>query len=431
MSITIADRLRYLLTTKSHIKDAIKNRGVEVADSDSFRSYADKIKSIKTADDVVGYILPSGYAFNKVRTTNNLVLTDWDTSHVKSMANAFANCSQLVTLDVSNWDLSKVFSIQSFVQYCSNLTSVDCSNWNTKSVVNFMGAFSGCPKLETITGLSDFDTSSCTNMYALFRNSAKLNNYDLSKWDTSKVENMAEMFKGNTGLTTHKLAVWSMASCKTLASMYQGCTALTASNFTSTRNAPHLTTMKGMYQGCSALTSINLTGIKAPNCTDLSYMFDGCKVLITTNGISLLLHDNIQTVAYMFRNCLAFKGYSFQSTTTTSASKLVSVLGMFEGCSNLTGLNMETLDFSNVLDTRDMLKGCTALANMYWPKNIKVSISVATCPALTRTSLQDLFNKVATVTTSPTITLHATAYARTTAEDRKVATDKGWKVVSA
>ena len=45
---TIADKLTYLNATKTAIKSAIVNKGVSVADSDTFRSYADKIASIET-----------------------------------------------------------------------------------------------------------------------------------------------------------------------------------------------------------------------------------------------------------------------------------------------------------------------------------------------------------------------------------------------
>lgn len=44
--MTIADKLSYLQDTKTAIKEALLNKGVEVSDSDTFRSYADKISSI-------------------------------------------------------------------------------------------------------------------------------------------------------------------------------------------------------------------------------------------------------------------------------------------------------------------------------------------------------------------------------------------------
>lgn len=45
----VSDKLQYLAETKEAIKDAIKGKGVAVADTDTFRSYAKKINSIKSS----------------------------------------------------------------------------------------------------------------------------------------------------------------------------------------------------------------------------------------------------------------------------------------------------------------------------------------------------------------------------------------------
>ena len=45
---TIADKLTYLSDTKTAIKDAIVAKGISVADTDTFRSYADKVAEIQT-----------------------------------------------------------------------------------------------------------------------------------------------------------------------------------------------------------------------------------------------------------------------------------------------------------------------------------------------------------------------------------------------
>ena len=42
----LVQKLNYLLGTKEAIKEAIINKNVEVNDTDSFRSYADKINGI-------------------------------------------------------------------------------------------------------------------------------------------------------------------------------------------------------------------------------------------------------------------------------------------------------------------------------------------------------------------------------------------------
>ena len=47
---SIADKLNYLLETKRLIKQVIIEKGVEVSDSDSFRSYIDKISEERKAE---------------------------------------------------------------------------------------------------------------------------------------------------------------------------------------------------------------------------------------------------------------------------------------------------------------------------------------------------------------------------------------------
>ena len=50
---TINEKLNYLSQTKENIKQAIKGKGVEITDSDSFRSYAEKIGTIKAGGDEI------------------------------------------------------------------------------------------------------------------------------------------------------------------------------------------------------------------------------------------------------------------------------------------------------------------------------------------------------------------------------------------
>ena len=45
---TTTDKLNYLLETKRLMKQVIIEKGVEVSDSDSFRSYIDKISGISS-----------------------------------------------------------------------------------------------------------------------------------------------------------------------------------------------------------------------------------------------------------------------------------------------------------------------------------------------------------------------------------------------
>lgn len=83
---TIAEKLTYLEGTKSAIKDAIIAKGVEVTDTDTFRSYAEKIESIEAGgscesqskeinitDNGTRVVTPDeGYLLDQVTVTTNV-----------------------------------------------------------------------------------------------------------------------------------------------------------------------------------------------------------------------------------------------------------------------------------------------------------------------------------------------------------------------
>lgn len=84
---TIAEKLDYLEGTKSAIKNAIVAKGVEVLDTDTFRSYAEKIegittgspsqdKSITITENGTTTVTPdAGYLLNTVEITTNVPQT--------------------------------------------------------------------------------------------------------------------------------------------------------------------------------------------------------------------------------------------------------------------------------------------------------------------------------------------------------------------
>ena len=59
--------------------------------------------------------------------------------------------------------------------------------------------------------------------------------------------------------------------------------------------------------------------------------------------------------------------------------------------------------------------------------NLKVNLDLSPCPNLTHDSLMNVINEAADVTASPkTLTLGADNLAKLTAEEKAIATNKGW-----
>ena len=209
-------------------------------------------------------------------------------------------------------DLNPVIPINAtscyFMFYdCYTLTQLDLSNFDTSSVTEMNGMFSCCKAL-TQLDLSNFDTSKVTNMSYMFEYCTKLIQLDLSNFDTSQVNDMRFMF----------------GYCKAL-------TQLDLSNF----NTSQVTTMDSMFCGCESLTQLDLSNFITSNVVNMSEMFLGCLNLMQLD----LSNFNTSKVIYMWR--------------------------MFYECKALIQLDLSNFDTSKVFNMCSMFKECKALTTIY------------------------------------------------------------------
>ena len=233
----------------------------------------------------------------------------------------------------------------------------------------------------------DFDTSSVTNMSRMFYSCSNLTTLDLSSFDTSSVTNMSYMFSYCSKLTTLDLPSFDTSS---------------------------VTNMSYMFYSCTNLTTLDLSSFGTSSVTNMSYMFDNCSNL-TTLDLSSFDTSSVTNMSYMFYNCTKLTTLDLSSFDTSSVTNMSS---MFSYCTNLTTIiGTHTLEEVQA-GTIKALKGT------------KVSFDLSASSLLERASILALFYGLADLTgnTKQTIRLHATAKARLTAEDIKIATDKNWNV---
>lgn len=156
----------------------------------------------------------------------------------------FANCSNLISVDLSNLDVSRATDLSGMFVRCSSLTSLDLSVLNTSNVMYMDGMFQGCASLISIN-LKGFDTSSAMNMAGLFSGCFSLTSLDLSSFDTSNVYSMHNMFSLCYKLTT-----------------------LDLSNF----DTSNVVMMGNMFDSCRSLVSLNLSSFDTSNLNDDGYL---------------------------------------------------------------------------------------------------------------------------------------------------------------
>ena len=143
----------------------------------------------------------------------------------------------------------------------------------------------------------------------------------------------------------------------------------------------------------------------------------------------------------MFKYCRNLTTLDLSSFDTSAVNFMA---GMFDNCDRLTTLDLSSFDTSAVTNMGFMFYNCNNLTTIIGNhtleevqdgtikalKGTKESLNLSYSPLLERASILALFYGLADLTgkTQQTVELHATAKARLTAEDIKIATDKNWDV---
>ena len=244
-----------------------------------------------------------------------------------------------------------------------------------------------CSQVTSKVVFKDFDTSAVTNMSYMFRLCSNLTTLDVSNFNTSAVTNMSYMFSNCRNLSTLDVSSFNTSAVTNMSYMFDACSNLTTldvSNF----NTSAVTNMIYMFSNCSNLSTLDLSSFNTSAVTNMSSMFNGCSNL-TTLDLSNFNTSSVTNMSYMFYRC----------------SSLTSIIGTH---------TLEEVQAGTIKALR----------------GLKVGISFSDSPNFERASILALFYGLADLTgnTAQTVTLHATAKARLTAEDIKIATDKNWNV---
>ena len=384
----LLDNLNYLDETKKQIKQAIVDKGQPISDTDSFRSYVDKIDKISTlaeetadatatAEDILkgktaynaegkieGTLIPTEDLQEQLDTQDTIIQQlQEELSNKSSYDCNYYNARLVPTNDTittyitkisPQLDTSSVTTMANMFYGCTNLTTIPLLN--TINVTNMSNMFNGCTNLTTIPLL---DTSNVINMSTMF--SACSNLATIPLLDTSKVTGMSGMFLDCSSLTTIPLLDTSKVTC--MSSMLYGCTNLTTIPLLDTSK---VTDTRYMFQSCSNLTTIPL--LNTSNVTDMSSMFSyndkltEIPSLNTSNVISMqnmfFYCDILTTIPLLNTSKVTSMGSMFAYCPNLSDESLNNILAM---CTNAVKVTNKTL--SQIGLTPDQATKCTTLSN--------------------------------------------------------------------
>lgn len=161
-------------------------------------------------------------------------------------------------------------------------------------------------------------------------------------------------------------------------------------------------TMQGMFDGCTSMTSLDLSGLRTGNVEDFSYMFenfgaDKCELIFYADSI---LFDTNSAITFegMFEKCkvsnLDIRNFVYYHANNlsymfkdSSVAKInfndegsyyydnrhieADYSSMFEGCINITCLQIGGFIPSGNSKLDKMFKGCTNLQKIYLKQNFR------------------------------------------------------------
>lgn len=197
-----------------------------------------------------------------------------------------------------------------------------------------------------------------------------------------------------------------------MSEMFSDCQKMTSTPAIDTSRA---TNMDKMFHYCTNITSI--TAMDTSNVTSMRYMFYYCKKI---TSIPMLDTSNVTDMYEMFGSC-----DSLISLPLLDTSNVKNTGYMFGYCNSLT--SVPAMDVSNVTDMNGMFYRCENLETIHM-HGMKVSFDISFSTKFTREALVEILNNLATVTTSPTLTMGSTNLAKLTDADKAIATGKGWKL---
>lgn len=340
-------------------------------------------------------------------TATNICLTSFKTSNVTDMSSMFEGCSKLTSLDLTTFNTENVQNNCSMFKDCSSLTSLTFGNFSVGFSTNLSAMFQGCSALTSVD-LSKFNTANVIDMQYMFDGCKSLASLDVSMFDTGNVLNMCNMFSGCSSLKELDLMNFSTSNVQTMDNMFAGNSSLVWIFADSKFSTASCTRGNGMFNGCvSLLGAINYdaskTDYKYANCstgyfadknkgrntyvrwsnTVLTFYYSyykqsGDYELNTGNNDPKWLSksDNIKKVVFdkSFKDqspwtCRKWfyktKINSIEGIENLDVNDTRNMTSMFEGCYELTLLDLSSFNTPNLNIMNRMFYKCLKLTTIY------------------------------------------------------------------
>jgi surface protein len=237
------------------------------------------------------------------------------------------------------------------------------TNWNTSSATDMRSMFSSTAITDTDVletgqriGIEyiSWDTSSVANMSGMFRDCASLVNISkIASWDVSSVADMSGLFGGASALSDiSAIAAWNTASITDISSMLAG-TAITSAE-----------ALRTMQHDGKSYVSWDMSNVESMN--DL---FHEAAALMDISALATWDISNVTNIGQMF--CAATSLSDISAIANWNTSSVKEMYGLFRKATSLSSIaSLTNWDTSNVENMRQLFYLNSAITDLsaikYW-----------------------------------------------------------------
>ena len=232
---------------------------------------------------------------------------------------------------------------------------------------------------------------------------------------------MANMFYGCASLSQLDVSNWNTSNVTNMAYMFAGCNAITyldVSNFDTSK----VTNMDYMFEKCDKLEYVDASDWDTSKVTLMRCMFQKCTRLREIKGDFTLNACNCYN---MFVSCYRLYMIPTLRGTISNDYSMFSEIG-FQVSSPPTILDLSNITYtSGNLNNPYLFFRCN-VQTIYPPTNITQSINAFNGTNYSIETYERLFNNLATVSSTQTVTLGTTILNKLSSSIKAIATNKGW-----
>jgi gliding motility-associated-like protein len=296
-------------------------------------------------------IAPTNFQRIIINTTadrNRLTQVEqWGSTAWTSMQNAFSGCANLQITATDVPDLSGVTNMSGMFRFCTTLNSpANIGSWNTSTVTDMSALFSSASAFNQ--NISSWNTNAATNMSGLFSDAAAFNQ-NIGIWNTAAVTNMSSMFSGAL-VFNQNIGTWNTAAVTNMAAMFYS--AYVFNQNIGGWNTAAVTNMSSMF-GYARDFNQNIGTWNTSAVTNMSRMFEDA--FDFNQNIGTWNTSSVINMSGMFIDAYAFN----QNIGTWNTSAVTNMERMFDFATSFNQ-NIGTWNTSAVTDMRGMFADASA-----------------------------------------------------------------------